>query len=106
MTASSSVIRRKIAHEHRPVVSLMPQDCEMIIGDSNRLHGRSGTEVSRVKLACVAEASAIQAATTICRVGSYLIVTTLEIKGIHKELCDPRVHLSNRVVYHQAPWHD
>ena len=68
MTASSSVIGRKIAHGHRSVVSLMPQDCEMIIDDSNRLHGRNGIEVSRVKLACFAEASAIQAAMTICRV--------------------------------------
>ena len=88
-----SFIGRKIAHEHRSVVSLMAHDCEMMIDDCNRLHGRNGIEVSRTKRACFAEASAIQAATTICReyLGSYLIVTTLEIKGIHKALCDPRV---------------
>ena len=91
MTACSSVIGRKIAHEHRSVVSLMPQDCEMIIGGSNRLHGCNGIEVSRVKLACFAEASAIQAATTICRVGH------CAIRGYV---------LSNRVVYHQTPLRD
>lgn len=69
----------------------MPEDCEMIIDDSNRLHGRNGIEVSRVKLTCFAEASAIQAATTLCRVGSYLIVISLEVKGVHKGLCSPRV---------------
>ena len=91
MTEASSIIGRKIALEHRSVVSLMPEDCEMIIDDSNRLHGRNGIEVSRVKLACFAEASAIQAATTVCRVGSYLIVISLEIEGVHKALCNPRV---------------
>ena len=91
MTQSSSIIGRKIALEHRSVVSLMPKDCEMIIDDGNRLRGRNGIEMSRVKLACFAEASAIQAARTVCRVGSYLIVISLEINGIHKALCDPRV---------------
>ena len=93
MTPSLSFVGRKIAHEHRSVVSLMPHNCEMTIDASNRLHGRHGIEVSRTKRACFAEASAIQAATTICReyLGSYLIVTTLEIKGIHKALCDLRV---------------